>query len=106
MTHRISAALAAVLALGGCSYPAEDFATDFATASCQLYDDCDTLDLFGFASVQECADTSAPNYLPETMPCADYDRKAAADCVDGVELMTCEDLYASAWPDACDARCG
>lgn len=95
-----------LLTLLACAYPAEDFAVDMADAVCGIYDECGYLDTFGFTSADECATTVQQSYDPEQIDCAEYDKKKAEECVDGVIQMSCQDLYDSAWPTACDERCG
>ncbi len=89
-----------------CGYQSDKFAEDMATATCTLYRDCEYLDSFGFASFDACVTTVQASYDPDTIDCPAYDGKASAECVDGVDAMTCDDLYAGAWPQACTSRCG
>lgn len=94
------------LLIWACAYPPEDFAVDMAEATCALYEQCDYLETFGFASAGECATTVEASYDPEVVACPDYDKELAEACVEGVTQMSCDDLYAAAWPTACAERCG
>lgn len=96
---------ALLLALA-CGYPADRFAEDMAEATCTLYQDCGYLEVFGFESYDACLATVQGNYDPAAIECPDYDRKAALECVDGVQAMTCADLSGGVWPQACGDRCG
>lgn len=94
--------LVGLAACGG--YPLEDFNVDIAASTCTLYAQCEYLEVFGFESQESCTATVEQSYA--SVACPEYDAELAALCVEGVEAMTCEDLYANAWPQACADRCG
>lgn len=94
------------LTLLACAYSEDLFAEDMATATCQLYAECEYLGLFGFESQDACVTQVQSMYAPGAMECPDYDGKVAQECIDGVQAMTCDDLYAGTWPQACAERCG
>ncbi|NOY24301.1 MAG: hypothetical protein GXP62_00350 [Oligoflexia bacterium] len=95
-----------LLAFSCGGYPPEDFALDMAAETCALYQSCDYLTTFGFASVDDCAATVQTSYDPTIIDCPTYDKNLATDCIAGVQQMSCDDLYASNWPQACAERCG
>ncbi len=41
---------------------------------------------------------------PENRDC-DWDAGAAKECVEGINMMTCDDLYDSDYPLACEKTC-
>jgi len=94
--------LVGLLACGG--YPVEDFNVDIAASTCTLYQQCEYLDVFGFDSLDACTTTVQQSY--EGVACPAYDKDLAEQCVQGVDAMSCDDLYANTWPQACADRCG
>lgn len=89
-----------------CAYKPDQFAVDMATATCQLYEECGYLAVFGFDSLATCESTVQASYDPEAVECPEYDGAKAEECVEGVQAMTCDQLYAGTWPQACTERCG
>lgn len=99
-------ALAISLVLTSACYPQPKFAADAGEAICQLYADCEVLDLYDFASQDDCvAEVTAANDK-DAETCAEYDRKAAQDCVNDVNAMSCADAYEGSLPQTCATACG
>ena len=84
----------------GCKGP-KKFDKQNATTRCALYKDCEVLDLYGYASKQECEQALSGTYTD----CDDYDRKAAKSCIEALEGMECEALQEDRLPSACSHAC-
>ena len=84
----------------------EDFAQSNAEATCDLYADCEVLGVMGdFDDIATCTESIAAELSPEGSECPEYVRNQNRDCLEGILLMTCDDLYDGYWPEACDATC-
>ena len=102
--HRTLPALLATPLLAACGYKQDDFAADYAEAWCQVWADCELLDVIDYESADECRAVVEPTRQEDH--CADYDMQMAQECIDGILAMTCDDLYDEApWPSACDSAC-
>jgi len=88
-----------LLTLAGCMTQ-ERFEKRYAASSCELFADCEVLDLQGFATHRECETTT-----DVTDECDDFDSKAAQACISGIEAMDCSALFAGSQPNACDRVC-
>jgi len=94
-----------LLGLSGCTAH-ENFAEEYSLATCDLFADCEVLEIMGdFETIDQCNDTLNLAMGPEGTDCPDFDRSNQNDCLEGILLMTCDDLYAENWPEACDAAC-
>ena len=87
----------------GC-YSQSSYTEDVSVAFCTLYDDCDYLEVQQIADYDECIDVVSVSHDPENRDC-DWDAGMAKDCVEGINQMTCDDLYDSDYPLACDKTC-
>ena len=84
----------------------EDFAESSAEATCDLYADCEVLGVMGdFEDLDSCTAAITAELSPEGTDCPEYVRNQNRDCLEGILLMTCDDLYDGYWPEACDATC-
>jgi hypothetical protein len=89
-----------ILFLAGCMDQAA-FERRYAESSCELFADCEVMDLQGFATHQECeADATII-----ADPCTDYDAKAARACVAAIDAMECSALLLNSQPDVCGRVC-
>jgi len=90
-----------LMSLAACGYSEESYLEDEAAAACTFTVDCYP----GlYDSVDECITLRGEPVV--TAGCA-YDAQAAADCVDGLEAMSCpEEGAAPAFPVACDSVYG
>lgn len=92
-----------LLMTAGC-YSKSNFTEDVSTAFCTLYDDCDYLEVQQFDDYDECYDNVTVNMDPENQDC-DWDAGAAKECVEGINAMSCDELYAADFPFACNQYC-
>jgi hypothetical protein len=98
--------VAAALFVSGCGYKQDEFSTDYSTAICLMYEQCDVLtEVEGYADAAECKTAIAAQVDADAGRCPDYDKKVAVDCVNGVNQMTCEALWDNQWPASCNQVC-
>ena len=83
----------------------DEQANDYAEASCALYDDCEVLQVMGeYLTFEECLTQESEHLMPETT-CESINTSEHKECIAGIVIMTCDDLYAAEWPEACDRMC-
>jgi hypothetical protein len=87
----------------GC-YSKSSYTEDVSTAFCTLYDDCDYLEVQQIDDYDACIPVVSESQDPENRDC-DWDAGAAKECVEGINMMTCDDLYDSDYPLACEKTC-
>ena len=93
--------LAWVLLFLGCDEQTA-YAERYASANCQLLQDCDLLLLYGYydhggrSAWQVCEEN-----LREKALSADWRQEDAETCVESVEAQDCEDLYSQGIPQGC-----
>jgi hypothetical protein len=84
----------------------EEFAQDYSTATCELYEDCEVLLVMGeYETLDECTEIEAAFYDSEEL-CPAFNPKLRNECLEEILLMTCDDLYTGGWPESCDLICG
>ena len=84
----------------------ENYAVDFAQVSCELYEDCEVLELMGeFESLDGCIEDQTSDFGPEGSACTEYQSAPTNECLEEILLMICDDLYTGVWPEACDEAC-
>ena len=88
-----------LLALAGCM-DQERFEQRYAATTCELFSNCEVMDLQGFATHQECETTT--DFADE---CGNFNSKAARACITGIEAMDCSALFADNQPSACNRVC-
>ncbi len=77
------------------------FQDRYATAFCELAEDCQVLDLEGYSTFRSCEDEVSSS----SDDCEDYDRKAAKKCITALRESTCEDAHDGP-PRVCSKVCG
>lgn len=90
-----------LLLLTSACYTANRFQEEQAAALCDLYEQCGYLENIGVSDYATCVETM----LDSTYQCNDYDASAAADCVEGLEALTCERHADGYYPEGCDEVC-
>ena len=94
----------------GCGGPSEDeFAEKAAEVACEKMFECmdqKALDFMGWDDEEACREDMEVDYEPggDDADC-EYDSKAADDCLDAFEDLSCEDLKAGNMPSECDDVC-
>ena len=84
----------------------ENYAMDLAEVSCELYEDCEVLEVMGdYESLYGCIEDQTADFGPEGSGCSEYRSASTDECLEGILGMTCDDLYSGAWPEACDEAC-
>ena len=84
----------------------EQFASDFAEVSCELYEDCEVLDLMeDFEDLDSCLSVHEDEYGPGGTECTEFDPASQEVCLEEILLMSCDDLYSGVWPETCDEVC-
>lgn len=92
--------------LVACGYKQEDFAPDYATAVCDLYVDCEILGVSQvYETVEDCEAAVVEEKDEGGGNCDAYDKEKAEQCIQDLEAMSCDDLYAESWPASCDEAC-
>jgi hypothetical protein len=102
-----AALLSLAVALVGCNkYKQADFVNDYAEAVCTLYEQCEVLTVTeDFADKTECLTTVGREVDETAGACAEWDEEQGLSCVNGLNEMSCEELYAGDWPEACADAC-
>jgi len=96
-----------VLLLAACGLTEDNFPQRRAEVYCPRYLECapqDTLDALGVATVDDCVALQTSGQAT-TEDCA-FDARAAQDCLDVIEEVSCEDLVAQQNMPACLLVCG
>ena len=105
---RTPLSLAPALLICWACYPEDRYQEDIASARCDFYERCELLeDPFGYESLDDCLNEWAQKVIEdqeEGYLCQDYDPKMARDCVEGIELLSCEDV-AEGYPSSCSSIC-
>ncbi len=91
----------------GCKYKQDEFAADYASATCTLYDECEVLDLYGYETDdrQSCVAALKTSYAPSSNTCEGFDPETAETCIMQIEQLACEQLYDDVFPTICDTVC-
>ncbi|MBN2797654.1 MAG: hypothetical protein JXX28_00760 [Deltaproteobacteria bacterium] len=93
-----------VLGLGACSFPTEDFVYEATVSDCTWAMDCledDVLTFYGWDSQETCQEDRGPVLSALSVGCAEYEKRAAKDCIEALEARTCGDAEIT-WPSVCD----
>lgn len=95
-----------LVVLAACGTKHEDFAADYAEATCLLYEECEVLGIVGgFDDKAACVSSVQAAVDPAEGKCPEYDKSFAVDCISGVNQIDCAELYEGKWPDACKSVC-
>jgi hypothetical protein len=89
------------LCIAACKGPAK-FDKQHAEQRCAMYEECEVLDMYGYSSPAEC-DADLRNTYDD---CKDYNRKAAKQCIEELEAMSCGAVFDERFPSACNHACG
>ncbi len=100
MTSQLYKLSITLLFVGACMGK-KKFDKQNAEERCQLLEDCEVLDMYGYSSINECDDELRNTYNE----CDDYDKKAAKECIDELKKMNCQDVYDERFPPACGHAC-
>ena len=92
-----SVLLTALLLLASGCYGQNKYRQDHANARCGLYEECGYLTYIGVDSYDECVAAM----IEGEYQCEGYNASAAAECVDGLEALTCENFEVGYYPEAC-----
>ena len=99
--------LAAAVGASGC-YKEDEYLADFADAYCGWLERCEHLETIGYDSVDDCGEERLLKNEQDIESfgavCAEYDPKAAKECVEGLEAQECVELE-SIYPEACQSAC-
>lgn len=97
----------ALILLSACGYSQGKYAEDMIELTCERLAECDMLDFFGGTeeSCQSYQESVYEGAEGDEDTCPNYDPKAARDCADGWEDLTCSELQSGQLPAACDTVC-
>ena len=96
--------LLALTALVGCGYDFDTFADDSLQATCDKMEECELFnDYFTYDDCMALGDVEDTG--SEVWECADYDSKAAKDCVTALTDVTCDDYSAGSGTEICNDVC-
>ncbi len=103
-------ALASLSLLVACGPSRDAFGEQFATLSCEKISECGgeaALSLLGYDSVDECVTEGTTQLQDESdeNSCENYNREAAAKCLDELEALSCDDLTSGNSAPSCDDVC-
>ena len=103
-------ALASLSLLVACGPSREAYAEQAATLTCDKLSECGgeaALSLFGYDTVEACATDLTSEAQDETdeNSCENYNRDAAAKCLDELEAASCDDLTSGNSAPSCDDVC-
>ena len=96
---RNAALLPLLLAVSCYSY--EDYLEEQATATCELYEDCELLSYLGCDDIDCCKSSM----LEDPYECEDFSSDAADECLAGVSSLDCESFLAGSYPTSCAEVC-
>jgi hypothetical protein len=100
MLHtRTLAPLALCLSIG--CYSMEQFQEDSATTRCALYEECGFLSALDVESYEACAEL----LRSEAYACVEYDPGAAAECIEALETLSCDEYGGGYFPMSCVDAC-
>lgn len=91
--------------LVACGYKQDEFATDYAQASCTLYEDCAVLDQLGYEDRAACVADQQAAFAPSSNTCEGYDNELAETCIMQIDQLACEQLYDDVFPAVCATVC-
>ena len=113
---RLSLLLLTLPTFVACSYTEEDFAEDYTTEYCGLLEECES-DYVTYLTDQGLDEQSAQatydgtramlctNELEDSDDSCEFDSEAGKACMDGIEVMTCDDLISNNVPSECSNIC-
>ena len=87
--------------------PRDDYAAEFARATCDLYQRCGVLADYEYTSAEHCEAANVSvieEQLADEGLCGIYRGDAALECISGIEELACEDRFTD-WPEACSEVC-
>jgi hypothetical protein len=99
--------LAACTLLAACGYSQDRYADDMIELTCAKFAECDMLDFFG-GTEEACQNYQQSFYQgveDDSETCPNYDSKAARDCADAWEDITCAELEDGQTPAICSSVC-
>lgn len=93
-----------LLAACGGGYEQAEFASNFASSTCQLYSDCAILETYaGYEELAECESDLSQSVRGGS--CAGYNADAATLCLDAITTVTCAQFVDGFWPAECTDVC-
>lgn len=105
MRRALVALAACGLTLGACGYKQDEFSADYATATCNLFEACEVLDLLEYDDLASCKAEQSQTYDPITNVCEGWDQDVAEQCIMEIDQLSCEALYEDVFPTVCDNVC-
>ena len=93
--------------LVACGPSEEDFAVEYTGIICDLTFDCtdeELIEYLPWADANECKTASEDGEEAEESTC-NYDKAAAAECLEAASAMTCDDYNAGSFPSSCSNVC-
>jgi hypothetical protein len=110
MLSRFAVAALVLSSFVACGVSEEEFSTEYTAHSCDLMFECtaeENLQYLPYTDAEDCKTQLAnAEEVDEAEDTCDFDKGLAAECLDAMAVLTCEDYTAVAFPPSCSNVCG
>lgn len=110
MLSRFALAALVLSSFVACGVSEDEFSTEFTGHSCDLMFECSdeaTLPYLPYTDAADCkAQLAEAEEVDEAEDTCDFDKGVAAECLDAMAVLTCEDYTGGSFPASCSNVCG